>query len=88
MCVHRAIAEKEILEALDAHPFIVGLHDSFLENNTSFLLFDYAAGGTLKQHLDAAAVSDPSNGRRLPRKMVRDFICELVMAVDHLQVRY
>ena len=94
--VHRAIAERELLRHLNltGAPFIVRLHDSFVEAGECFLFFDYAAGGTLKQYLaalrsrasggDEAARDETAGAGTMPLASARHFLGELVLAISHL----
>ncbi|CAK7328167.1 unnamed protein product [Dovyalis caffra] len=75
--VHRACAEREILEMLD-HPFLPALYASFQTKTHICLITDYCPGGELFLLLD-----------RQPRKVlkedaVRFYASEVVVALEYL----
>nr|AML77124.1 putative LOV domain-containing protein [Alangium chinense] len=75
--VHRACAEREILDMLD-HPFLPALYASFQTKTHICLITDYCPGGELFVLLD-----------RQPRKVlkedaVRFFAAEVVVALEYL----
>lgn len=75
--VHRACAEREILDMLD-HPFLPALYASFQTKTHICLITDYCPGGELFLLLD-----------RQPRKVlkedaVRFYAAEVVIALEYL----
>ncbi|KAL7201850.1 hypothetical protein ACSBR1_033535 [Camellia fascicularis] len=75
--VHRACAEREILDMLD-HPFLPALYASFQTKTHVCLITDYFAGGELFMLLD-----------RQPKKVlkehaVRFYAAEVVVALEYL----
>nr|AML79298.1 putative LOV domain-containing protein [Ximenia americana] len=75
--VHRACAEREILDMLD-HPFLPALYASFQTGTHICLITDYCPGGELFLLLD-----------RQPRKVfkedaVRFYAAEVVVALEYL----
>nr|AML77717.1 putative LOV domain-containing protein [Crassula perforata] len=75
--VHRACAEREILDMLD-HPFLPALYASFQTKTHICLITDYCPGGELFVLLD-----------RQPKKIlkedaVRFFAAEVVVALEYL----
>ncbi|KAK1587391.1 hypothetical protein Q3G72_012369 [Acer saccharum] len=75
--VHRACAEREILDMLD-HPFLPALYASFQTKTHICLITDYCPGGELFLLLD-----------RQPRKVlkedaVRFYAAEVVVALEYL----
>ncbi|VVA20817.1 PREDICTED: LOV domain-containing [Prunus dulcis] len=75
--VHRACAEREILDVLD-HPFLPALYASFQTKTHVCLITDYYPGGELFVLLD-----------RQPRKVlkedsVRFYVTEVVVALEYL----
>ncbi|KAL3720133.1 hypothetical protein ACJRO7_005029 [Eucalyptus globulus] len=75
--VHRACAEREILDMLD-HPFLPALYASFQTKTHICLITDYYPGGELFMLLD-----------RQPRKVlkedaVRFYAAEVVVALEYL----
>nr|AML79424.1 putative LOV domain-containing protein [Apocynum androsaemifolium] len=75
--VHRACAEREILDMLD-HPFLPALYASFQTNTHICLITDYCSGGELFMLLD-----------RQPKKVlkedaVRFYAAEVLVALEYL----
>nr|AML77872.1 putative LOV domain-containing protein [Linum usitatissimum] len=75
--VHRACAEREILDMLD-HPFLPALYASFQTKTHICLITDYCAGGELFLLLDR----QPS--KVLKEDAVRFYAAEVIVALEYL----
>ncbi|GAB2214696.1 hypothetical protein Droror1_Dr00019058 [Drosera rotundifolia] len=75
--VHRACAEREILDLLD-HPFLPALYASFQTKTHICLITDYYAGGELFTLLD----SQPT--KVLKEDAVRFYAAEVIVALEYL----
>ncbi|CAN0874910.1 PHOT1 [Linum grandiflorum] len=75
--VHRACAEREILDMLD-HPFLPALYASFQTKTHICLITDYYAGGELFLLLDR----QPS--KVLKEDAVRFYAAEVIVALEYL----
>nr|AML77037.1 putative LOV domain-containing protein [Valeriana officinalis] len=75
--VHRACAEREILDMLD-HPFLPALYASFQTKTHVCLITDYCPGGELFLLLDRQPT------KVLKEDAVRFFAAEVVIALEYL----
>nr|AML77928.1 putative LOV domain-containing protein [Pinguicula agnata] len=75
--VHRACAEREILDMLD-HPFLPALYASFQTNTHVCLITDYFPGGELFLLLDRQPT------KVLKEDAVRFYAAEVVVALEYL----
>nr|AML78648.1 putative LOV domain-containing protein [Miconia bicolor] len=75
--VHRACAEREILDMLD-HPFLPALYASFQTKTHICLITDYCPGGELFMLLDR----QPS--KVLKEDAVRFYAAEVIVALEYL----
>nr|AML76625.1 putative LOV domain-containing protein [Ochna serrulata] len=75
--VHRACAEREILDMLD-HPFVPALYASFQTKTHICLITDYCPGGELFQLLDQQPL------KVLKEDAVRFYAAEVVVALEYL----
>uniref|UniRef100_A0A2P2M8B0 non-specific serine/threonine protein kinase n=2 Tax=Rhizophora mucronata TaxID=61149 RepID=A0A2P2M8B0_RHIMU len=75
--VHRACAEREILDMLD-HPFLPALYASFQTKTHIFLITDYCPGGELFLLLDRQPA------KLLKEDAVRFYAAEVVVALEYL----
>nr|AML77598.1 putative LOV domain-containing protein [Dipsacus asper] len=75
--VHRACAEREILDMLD-HPFLPALYASFQTKTHVCLITDYCPGGELFLLLDRQPT------KVLKEDAVRFFAAEVVVALEYL----
>nr|AML77920.1 putative LOV domain-containing protein [Griselinia littoralis] len=75
--VHRACAEREILDMLD-HPFLPALYASFQTKTHICLITDYFPGGELFVLLDRQPM------KVLREESVRFFAAEVVVALEYL----
>nr|AML79649.1 putative LOV domain-containing protein [Carapichea ipecacuanha] len=75
--VHRACAEREILDMLD-HPFLPALYASFQTKTHICLITDYCPGGELFMLLDRQPL------KVLKEDAVRFFAAEVIVALEYL----
>nr|AML79553.1 putative LOV domain-containing protein [Annona muricata] len=75
--VHRACAEREILDILD-HPFLPALYASFQTKSHICLIMDYCPGGELFLLLDRQPT------KVLKEDAVRFYAAEVVVALEYL----
>lgn len=75
--VHRACAEREILDLLD-HPFLPALYASFQTKTHICLITDYCPGGELFNLLDRQPL------KVLKEDAVRFYAAEVVVALEYL----
>nr|AML77306.1 putative LOV domain-containing protein [Linum hirsutum] len=75
--VHRACAEREILDMLD-HPFLPALYASFQTKTHICLITDYCAGGELFVLLDRQPL------KVLKEDAVRFYAAEVIVALEYL----
>lgn len=75
--VHRAIAEREILDMLD-HPFLPALYASFQTKTHICLITDYCPGGELFLLLDRQPT------KVLKEDAVRFYAAEVIVALEYL----
>ncbi|XXG81059.1 hypothetical protein AAC387_Pa09g1784 [Persea americana] len=75
--VHRACAEREILDMLD-HPFLPALYASFQTKTHVCLITDYCSGGELFLLLDRQPM------KVLKEDAVRFYAAEVVVALEYL----
>ncbi|KAH9618841.1 hypothetical protein KSS87_010143 [Heliosperma pusillum] len=75
--VHRACAEREILDMLD-HPFLPALYASFQTKSHICLITDYCPGGELFMLLDRQPL------KVLKEDAVRFYAAEVIVALEYL----
>ncbi|XP_023772378.1 phototropin-1 isoform X2 [Lactuca sativa] len=75
--VHRACAEREILDILD-HPFLPALYASFQTPSHVCLITDYCSGGELFMLLDRQPM------KVLKEEAVRFYAAEVLVALEYL----
>uniref|UniRef100_A0A1A9WI21 non-specific serine/threonine protein kinase n=1 Tax=Glossina brevipalpis TaxID=37001 RepID=A0A1A9WI21_9MUSC len=68
--------ERQVLEAIQQSPFLVGLHYAFQTDSKLYLVLDYVSGGELFTHLDKA--------KYFSEATVKIYIAEVVLALEHL----
>ncbi|KAM7355152.1 JIL-1 kinase isoform 1-T2 [Cochliomyia hominivorax] len=68
--------ERQVLEAIQQSPFLVGLHYAFQTDSKLYLVLDYVSGGELFTHLYKA--------EHFSESTVRIYIAEVVLALEHL----
>ncbi|XP_018786450.1 PREDICTED: chromosomal serine/threonine-protein kinase JIL-1 [Bactrocera latifrons] len=68
--------ERQVLEAIQQSPFLVGMHYAFQTDSKLYLILDYVSGGELFTHLYTA--------EHFSVATVRIYIAEVVLALEHL----
>ncbi|KAL9902316.1 JIL-1 kinase isoform 1-T7 [Glossina fuscipes fuscipes] len=68
--------ERQVLEAIQQSPFLVGLHYAFQTESKLYLVLDYVSGGELFTHLYKA--------EHFSEATVKIYIAEVVLALEHL----
>ncbi|XP_053956876.1 chromosomal serine/threonine-protein kinase JIL-1 [Anastrepha ludens] len=68
--------ERQVLEAIQQSPFLVGMHYAFQTDSKLYLILDYVSGGELFTHLYTAEYFSVAT--------VRIYIAEVVLALEHL----
>ncbi|XP_037931063.1 chromosomal serine/threonine-protein kinase JIL-1 [Teleopsis dalmanni] len=68
--------ERQVLEAIQQSPFLVGMHYAFQTDSKLYIILDYIAGGELFTHLFKA--------EHFSEATVRIYIAEVVLALEHL----
>ncbi|XP_055909092.1 ribosomal protein S6 kinase alpha-5 [Eupeodes corollae] len=68
--------ERQVLEAIQQSPFLVGMHYAFQTDSKLFLILDYVNGGELFTHL--------YKSEHFPEDDVRIYIAEVILALEHL----
>ena len=60
----RVLDEARVISRLDS-PHIVGVHDAFLENNTTYIVMDYLEGQSLQERIEAEGPLPPNEVHRI-----------------------
>ncbi|KAF1812779.1 kinase-like protein [Eremomyces bilateralis CBS 781.70] len=71
-----AKTERNVLESINRHPFIVKLFYAFQDQEKLYLILQYAPGGELFQHL--------REERMLPETTVSFYMAEMILALHYL----
>jgi len=74
--VEHVKTEKNILETLRKHPFIVNLFGSFQDDRNLYLLMEYIIGGEFFSHLRKAG--------RFPNEIARFYAAQITTVFEHL----
>jgi len=74
--VEQTKSERQILESVNRHPFVVKLFYAFQDHEKLYLILEYGIGGELFTHL--------SNERMFPEPMAAFYMAEMVLALNHL----
>ncbi|KAI9484761.1 kinase-like domain-containing protein [Zychaea mexicana] len=71
------IAEKEVFIGAnrEKHPFLVGLHSTFMTASRVFFVMEYVPGGDLMLHIQGSRFSEPRS---------RFYCAEVLLALEHL----
>eukprot|EP00639_Heterosigma_akashiwo_P019435 CAMPEP_0206389392 /NCGR_PEP_ID=MMETSP0294-20121207/17915_1 /ASSEMBLY_ACC=CAM_ASM_000327 /TAXON_ID=39354 /ORGANISM="Heterosigma akashiwo, Strain CCMP2393" /LENGTH=548 /DNA_ID=CAMNT_0053841429 /DNA_START=359 /DNA_END=2001 /DNA_ORIENTATION=- len=72
----RARTEREIMEGLPAHPFVIRLYAAFEDAERLYFAMEYCLGGDLFYHLDLR--------KSFPEPTVRFYCAQLALALGHL----
>jgi len=73
--MNRTNLEKKILETIE-HPFIVSLKYAFQTPTKLYMAMEWCPAGELYFHI--------IRHKRLPEMRARFYVCQLVLALDHL----
>ncbi|CAD8047312.1 unnamed protein product [Paramecium primaurelia] len=73
-----ALTERNVL-SITSHPFIVKLRFAFQTQDKLFMILDYCPGGDLGEVLQKQ--------KRLPENIVKNYLCEIVLALEDLHKR-
>jgi hypothetical protein len=74
--IEQTKTERNILESVNRHPFIVNLYYAFQDHEKLYLILEYAEGGELFHHLAAE--------RMFPEDTASFYMAEMVLALDYL----
>ncbi|KAH7088500.1 kinase-like domain-containing protein [Paraphoma chrysanthemicola] len=74
--IEQTKTERNILESVNRHPFIVNLYYAFQDHEKLYLILEYAQGGELFHHLAAE--------RMFSEDVAAFYMAEMVLALDHL----
>jgi len=74
--VEQTKTERQILESVNRHPFVVKLFYAFQDQEKLYLILEYGQGGELFTHL--------STERMFPEQTAAFYMAEMVVALSHL----
>ncbi|RMD40103.1 hypothetical protein DV735_g5022, partial [Chaetothyriales sp. CBS 134920] len=74
--VECTMSERQILELVNRHPFIVNLYYAFQDHEKLYLILEYACGGELFRHLEME--------KFFTEDVAAFYIAEIVLALDYL----
>jgi serine/threonine protein kinase len=74
--IEQTKTERNILESVNRHPFIVSFYYAFQDHEKLYLILEYAQGGELFHHLAAE--------RMFSEEVAAFYMAEMVLALDHL----
>ena len=74
--IEQTKTERNILESINRHPFVVKLYYAFQDHEKLYLILEYAQGGELFERM--------RNERMFPETTAAFYMAELVLALDHL----
>lgn len=74
--IEQTKTERNILESVNRHPFIVSFYYAFQDHEKLYLILEYAQGGELFHHLAAE--------RMFSEDVAAFYMAEMVLALDHL----
>jgi serine/threonine protein kinase len=74
--IEQTKTERNILESVNRHPFIVNFYYAFQDHEKLYLILEYAQGGELFHHLAAE--------RMFSEDVAAFYMAEMVLALDHL----
>ncbi|KAF1842517.1 kinase-like protein [Cucurbitaria berberidis CBS 394.84] len=74
--IEQTKTERNILESVNRHPFIVSLYYAFQDHEKLYLILEYAQGGELFHHLAAE--------RMFSEDVTAFYMAEMILALDHL----
>ena len=74
--VESTMSERQILELVNRHPFIVNLYYAFQDHEKLYLILEYASGGELFRHLEME--------KFFTEEVTAFYVAEIVLALDYL----
>lgn len=74
--IEQTKTERNVLESVNRHPFIVNFYYAFQDQEKLYLILEYAQGGELFHHLAAE--------RMFSEEVAAFYMAEMVLALDHL----
>ncbi|KAK0734390.1 kinase-like domain-containing protein [Lasiosphaeria miniovina] len=74
--VEQTKTERQILESVNRHPFVVKLYYAFQDQEKLYLILEYGQGGELFTHL--------STEKMFPEQTAAFYLAEMVLALSHL----
>ena len=74
--IEQTKTERNILESVNRHPFIVNFYYAFQDHEKLYLILEYAQGGELFHHLEAE--------RMFSEPVTAFYMAEMILALDHL----
>lgn len=74
--IEQTKTERNILESVNRHPFIVNFYYAFQDHEKLYLILEYAQGGELFHHLAAE--------RMFSEEVAAFYMAEMVLALNHL----
>ena len=74
--VEQTKTERNILESINRHPFVVKLYYAFQDHEKLYLILEYAQGGELFERMRTE--------RMFPEETAAFYMAEMVLALEHL----
>lgn len=74
--VEQTKTERQILESVNRHPFVVKLYYAFQDQEKLYLILEYGQGGELFTHLNTE--------KMFPEQTAAFYMAEMVLALTHL----
>ena len=74
--IEQAKTERDILESINSHPFVVKLYYAFQDHAKLYLILEYAQGGELFTYL--------KHEKMFPEDKACFYMAEMVLALEHL----
>jgi serine/threonine protein kinase len=74
--IEQTKTERQILESVNRHPFVVKLFYAFQDREKLYLILEYGQGGELFTHLNAE--------KMFPEQTAAFYMAEMVLALSHL----
>ncbi|KAL2132514.1 hypothetical protein VTI74DRAFT_3704 [Chaetomium olivicolor] len=74
--IEQTKTERQILESVNRHPFVVNLYYAFQDHEKLYLILEYGQGGELFTHL--------STERMFSEETAAFYMAEMVLALSHL----
>ncbi|SPN96841.1 probable protein kinase [Cephalotrichum gorgonifer] len=74
--VEQTKTERQVLESVNRHPFVVKLFYAFQDQEKLYLILEYGQGGELFTHLNAE--------KMFPEPVAAFYMAEMLLAISHL----